>query len=116
MTIEALYVVRFGHAGSSDFRNGGVVVLETGRLFGGDSWYAYTGNYEVNGNTVAGQLHAIRHFTQPGTESAWGTQEDEFDVDFVADLNDERTEATGTISRGDAELPLKLLRTAELPG
>lgn len=88
MSIEALYAVRFGHAGAPTLPlNGGVVVLETERLFGGDSWFAYTGSYELTGSTVTGQLHAVRHFNQPGTESAWGTQENQFDVQFTANLN-----------------------------
>lgn len=117
MTVEALYAVRFGHAGSPHLGlNGGVVVLETERLFGGDSWFAYTGNYVVAGNTVTGQLHAVRHFNEPGTESAWGTQENEFDVEFTATLNEAKTEALGSLTRGGIQLGMKLVRVAELPG
>ena len=116
MSVEALYAVRFGHAGSPDLPlNGGVVVLETERLFGGDSWYAYTGTYSLNGSNVTGPLHAIRHYSQPGTERAWGTQENEFDVQFTATINQNHTEANGTISRDGAQLALKLMRVAELP-
>lgn len=116
MSVEALYAIRFGHAGSPGLPlNGGVVVLETERLFGGDSWYAYTGTYTLQGSTVTGQLHALRHFDQAGTESAWGTQESEFDVQFTATMTQGQSEANGTISRGGAQLTLKLVRVAELP-
>jgi hypothetical protein len=116
MSIEALFAVRFGHVGAPyPDRNGGVVVLESGRLFGGDSWYAYTGHYSVAGAHVTGQLHAVRHFQQPGTQSAWGTQEAEFDVQFDVHVNDTFSEANGTISRGSMALGAKLIRVAELP-
>lgn len=116
MSIEALYAVRFGHVGTPNLgTNGGVVVLESSRLFGGDSWYAYTGTYRLEGDRVTGQLHAIKHFDQPGSQSAWGTQENEFDVQFIARVNRDHTEATGTLSRHGNELGFRLVRVAELP-
>ncbi|HVI05890.1 MAG TPA: GrlR family regulatory protein [Sphingomicrobium sp.] len=116
MSIEALWAVRFGQAGNPNLGlNGGVVVLESGRMFGGDTFYAYTGSYEMNGGTVAGQLHAVRHFHQPGTQSAWGTQEPEFDVQFTANPNQDFTVANGTLSKDGVQLGVRLLRVAELP-
>ena len=116
MSIEALYAVRFGHAGIPNHPiNGGVVVLESGRLFGGDSWFAYTGTYSVAGSTVTGQIHAIRHLDQAGTESAWGTQEREFDVQFNVNVNEGATEANGSMSKDGQALTIRLFRVAELP-
>lgn len=116
MSVEALYAVRFGHAGAPNFgTNGGVVVLETGRLFGGDSWFAYTGTYTLNGGTVSGQIHVLRHFNQEGTETAWGTQEQEFDLQFTVTLNDGHTEANGSMTKDGMELGLRLVRVTELP-
>ena len=72
MTVEVCNAVLFGHLGTPNLgMNGGVVVLETERLFGGDFLYAYTCSYQLAGNTVTGQLHAVRHYHQPGTQSAW---------------------------------------------
>lgn len=116
MSVEALYAVRFGHAGAPNLPlNGGVVVLETGRVFGGDTWFAYTGHYEVAGGTVTGNIHAVRHFNDPGSESAWGTQENEFDVQFTATSDDSFETAGGSVSRGGMQLGLRLVRVAELP-
>jgi hypothetical protein len=49
--IEALYVVEFGDValGGQQYRNGGVAVLETNRIFGGDSGYYYVGTFSSNG-------------------------------------------------------------------
>jgi hypothetical protein len=42
---EGLYVVEFGDVGTAATRNGGVAVLETNRIFGGDSGYYYLGKF-----------------------------------------------------------------------
>lgn len=48
--IEALYGIEF----QSNLNDGGygVVVLETGRILGGDSSFVFVGSYEVKNNTV----------------------------------------------------------------
>jgi hypothetical protein len=50
MSIEAVWAVNFitpvGAGGA------GVVVFETGRIFGGDSYYYYIGGYLINGTEV----------------------------------------------------------------
>jgi hypothetical protein len=60
--IEALWAVAFstpmGAFGS------GVVVFETGRIFGGDALYYYLGDYTVNGNTVTGTVN-VAHYSGP---------------------------------------------------
>src|SRR5712671_4339139 len=49
--IEGLYVVDFGDVAiggqTYTYWNGGVAVLETNRIFGGDSGYYYLGNYTI---------------------------------------------------------------------
>jgi len=116
VSIEALFAVRFGHAGAPNMeRNGGVVVVESGRLFGGDSWYAYTGQYQLNGHAMTGQLRAVRHFHQAGTETAWGTQENQFDFQFNVTINDDHSQARGAMTKSGVALGLHLIRIAELP-
>lgn len=48
--IEALYGLEF----VSNMQDGGygVAILETGRIFGGDSSFVYIGDYEVKNGTV----------------------------------------------------------------
>src|SRR5260221_6026096 len=46
MSIEALWSIDFtGVNNNSIAKSGGVVVFETGRVFGGDTWQLYTGSY-----------------------------------------------------------------------
>jgi hypothetical protein len=60
--IEALWSVTFstpqGVAGS------GVVVFETGRIFGGDSFYYYVGDYTASNDDVHGKVDII-HYSGP---------------------------------------------------
>jgi T3SS negative regulator,GrlR len=52
--LEALWGLEFG----SNLNDGGygVVVLETGRVLGGDSSFIYVGSYELNNGVVTAQV------------------------------------------------------------
>ena len=63
---EALWAVYFGDVSDpSNFdpgrTNAGVAVLETQRIFGGDSKYYYLGNYEVEKDRITATV-TITHF------------------------------------------------------
>lgn len=80
-SVEACWTVRFGdpRAGAREL-NGGVIVLESGRLYGGDSGYAYLGLYDVSGERIDGSIHVVRH--DPDIISIYDRDEDEFDLRF----------------------------------
>jgi T3SS negative regulator,GrlR len=59
--IEALYVVEFGDVGGQGYRNGGVAVLETNRIFGGDSGYYYVGTYNIKDNHIEATAKVVKH-------------------------------------------------------
>jgi T3SS negative regulator,GrlR len=42
--------------------NAGVVIFETGRLFGGDSWYYYTGTYGTNNAGKVTAKFQVKHY------------------------------------------------------
>ena len=73
---EALWAVYFGDAGdSSGLRpgsaNAGVAVLETQRIFGGDSQYYYLGTYEVEKDRMTATV-TITHFNGEPWTCVWG--------------------------------------------
>jgi hypothetical protein len=73
-SVEGLYVVEFGDVQAQGiYRNGGVAVLETLRIFGGDSGYYYVGNFSVNflSNTRKGNIRACRQLSQHSTATRW---------------------------------------------
>jgi hypothetical protein len=85
MSVEALWVVRYGDASMPSiidgYSNAGVVVLETGRVFGGDAGYYYLGNSEVQDNQIAGRVR-ITHFNGPLVD-AFRTGRRSFEVEFM---------------------------------
>lgn len=68
MSIEALWAVQFtGVHGIRQPKSGGVIVLESGRIFGGDSWCWYTGKYERHATGLyTFQIDVGVHFTEGG--------------------------------------------------
>jgi len=61
MSIEALWTVSF--ASNLGISGAGVVVFETGRLFGGDPDYIYLGKYDVtpDGQKLTGEVDVSNH-------------------------------------------------------
>ena|SRR5438270_8563610 len=114
MNIEALWTVRFGSAQTPDHElEGGVAVIESGRVLGGDSGYAYVGSVDVKNHKVSGRLRVIRH--NPNVSSVYGLDENEFELAFEGVLlSNERME--GELRRsGYQAARFVFTRLAELP-
>lgn len=112
-SFEALYVVEFGDI-EGIYRNGGVVVLETGRIFGGDSGYYYIGNYSIKEGKLTGTAKIVKH--NPLFGNAFGDGANSFDVDVIAAIIDGEIE--GSMMRVDmpsVRLPIRFMRIASLP-
>lgn len=120
MSVEALWSVKFGHAGGGEMldRNGGIVVLETNRVLGGDTWFAYVGSYSILAERVSGKIKIKRHNFDPDSTNAWNTDANEFEISFSVLLNGDRTQAVGGMELIRGSMPalkLRLDRVAELP-
>ena len=119
-SIEALWAVYFDDAHNPyrflpGMSNAGVVVIETTRLFGGDSQFFYLGSIEVNGTDVTAQIK-VTHFNGPGM-TAFGTNTTEpFDVEIQGSrdgntINGEMWPSDQPTRR----LKIRLQRLADLP-
>jgi T3SS negative regulator,GrlR len=75
---EALYVVQFGDVASGTMHNGGVVVLETERVFGGDSGYYYVGKYQVRNDQISAEVRVVRY--NPNMPNVWLDASTDFQV------------------------------------
>lgn len=114
MSIEGMWTVRFGPAQATEADlNGGIAVIESGRVMGGDSGYAYLGSIEVAAQSVNGKLRIKRHDRQ--VASMYGRDEEEFELGFTGTrIGEDRIE--GTLHRpGAPAARLLLKRFAELP-
>lgn len=109
--LEAMYGIEF----TSNMNDGGygVVILETGRILGGDSSFVYVGTYEVNNGVVHADIKCTndRQFLQ----SVFGDVK-EFNLHLEG-----KPEHKGFILQGHMiedpakKISIKLTRRAELP-
>lgn len=116
--LEALWTIYFGDATVPGMQpgmsNAGTAVLETGRVFGGDSQYYYLGTFAVNDRVLSGTAR-ITHFNGP-VNTAWGTDEKQFDVAFEGNVGEDVID--GAMWRPEMpqmKLPIKMIRQADLP-
>ena len=114
-SIEALWSVKF--ESSRGFGAHGVVVFETGRLFGGDiSWY-YTGHFKTNGKRVNAQVKVDFH-GEPLEAVTGHAPGQPFKIDLLGKISDDgnEIEARGTVvDEPDQVLVFSMKRLADLP-
>lgn len=111
-SLEALWTVEYETV--NGWNNGGVVVLETGRVFGGDSQYFYVGKYSISGSTLNAIIDTTHYFGERST--AFGDMAGTFQVSLVGNLMPDGTIA-GMMGRTDAaaRLRFRMTRRAPLP-
>ena len=90
--IDGLWTVEFV---SSNRAGQGVVILNNGRLLGGDAGYYYSGTYKVTGARIEGIVNVIRF--DPKNLSVFGDI-DHFALSFSGDINDYHFTAAATIT------------------
>ena len=109
MSVEALWVLGFGN--DIDYGSG-VVVLETNRIFGGDSSFYWTGTYEVSNGRIKGTINVDRHSS--GQPSIVGP--DAYTMNIEGPVSEKEIELSCTINGQDRPALIAILtRTAELP-
>src|SRR5271155_4255281 len=95
--LEALYVVEFGDIAGLGYRNGGIAILETERIFGGDSGYFYIGDYSVFGDRFEASVRITKH--NPLWTNAFGDDAQQFAIRVIGPI--EREAIAGTMERLD---------------
>ncbi len=115
MSVEALWTARFGDVSSpGTWENGGVVVLETGRIYGGDGGTYYIGTYEIDRGSFTGKFKSVTF--DPRYRSAFGELGPEVDVVAVGTM--EGDVMKGTLSSPAApglKIGFDLTKREELP-
>jgi hypothetical protein len=111
---EALYLVKFGDVENGQRLNGGVAVLETNRIFGGDSGYFYLGTYTLKDGEITATVEVTKH--DPEWRNAFGDDARVFKLQITGQVDGQ--DIVGTMRRLDTgqTLPIALLYTARLPG
>jgi len=117
MSCEALWSVMFQsnvQDASAGNIGGGVVVLETDRVLGGDGTFVYIGDYKITAGTITVNLTVDKY--NEFTESVFGNI-DHFHLNLEGEYNDIEFELHGTMAEDSSrEIRIKCARVAELPG
>ncbi|MEX2575286.1 MAG: GrlR family regulatory protein [Halofilum sp. (in: g-proteobacteria)] len=111
MSLEALWTVAFG---TSEGRAGqGVVIFESGRVFGGDHGYYYLGTYAVGNDRINADLHVRRHWR--GNHSVFGNR-DHFGLHLEGPIGEQQMSVSGYLTDDPSrEITVYLTRQADLP-
>lgn len=110
MSLEALWTIEFGDG--DGWKNAGVLVFETGRVFGGDSGFYYLGTVDISDDRLRASIRVVHYHGEPVT--AFGDSAAEFHMNFDGERADGVVE--GELSRVDfAPLRARLIWRADLP-
>jgi len=82
--MEGLWTAEFGS--STGVFSGGVVVLQDGRVMGGDGGYFYLGEYTLNGNALRASIE-VQPFIE-NYQSVFRTANRKLTLDLVGSLQD----------------------------
>jgi hypothetical protein len=110
--LEALWSIEFGS--NYGFLGAGVVIFETGRIFGGDAQYYYTGTYDISDGKINAQVNVTR-YSEHGV-SVFGTTETEFRLNITGQIQEPVMNAEGyQIDAPNNRIALRFTKRAELP-
>lgn len=110
--IEALWSVEF--RSNLQLIGSGIVVLETGRVFGGDSAMIYIGSYHVSGNDIKAKLHIQRYANVPGMISVTGLND--YQLELSGKIDQKEIVLHGqVVGAPDIQMVVRAVRRAELP-
>src|SRR4051812_25549137 len=90
MAVDGLWIVQFT---AKEIYGSGVVVLSSGKLFGGETGFYYIGSYEADGKVLQARV-MVRNF-DASVPSGFGISVSHYEMDVSATLQEE-TVMTGT--------------------
>lgn len=112
MSVEGMWAIYYNEVDS------GIVTLETGRVFGGDSMMAFIGGYEVNGKDFKAKARTFSynpaHFAVQNVFGRTG----KLDLETQLHGTIEGGQLTGFIfetTEPNRKLPVRMEKLAELP-
>lgn len=110
--VEALWSVEF--KSNLQMIGSGIVVLETGRIFGGDSAMIYIGNYKIAGNTIQARIRVQRYAHAPGMSSVTGI--DDYELELSGKTDQKNIVLQGhVVGAPNIQMVVSAVRRAELP-
>jgi len=111
--IEGLYSLEIEMSGTKRGRATGVVIIQNGRIMGGDSYFYYTGSYTFSRGKWRGEMIVHQHTDAPGLNLAFGGRE--VSCGFTGTFSGGSAEIDGTALVGTSSVPLHARLTLQVP-
>jgi hypothetical protein len=109
--IEAMWSVRF--VTNQNIGGNGVLVIENGKIFGGDSSYTYIGNFEIHDGRIKSNIKVSKYADTVGIISVVGS--DNYVLALSGKIDrDEMILSGNPSSNPQIDVVVKLTRIAEL--
>lgn len=109
--LEALWTIKF--ITDNDNYGGGVIVFETGRIFGGDHGYYYIGEYSTDQDQIQARVTVKRHASE--AQSIFGDVA-EFELHVEGEINEPDMMVFGyRPGASEYEIGIALHKVTELP-
>jgi hypothetical protein len=110
--LEALWSVEF--KSSFGMQGNGVVVFETGRVFGGDSAMIYVGSFKVENGVIHAEINVKKYADVQGMSSVVGLNN--FNLKVTGTPAQNEMVLSGHVVEDPArKITIKAVRRAELP-
>lgn len=119
-TIEGLWSLTMEQApetGAEDVAAGGIVVLETNRIFGGDSLLYYVGGHSVKDRRVKGVVRVVNYGGPEPALTVFGdyVRDREVGFDLLWDGDERMSGKIWRVEAPEIKLAVELTKRADLP-
>lgn len=120
MSVEGMWFFKSGSVEDpAALRDGGIVILESGRVFGGDSVMAYLGSYEAQNGKLTAKVRSFSWNHDVDGETVFGIPTPaDYRVVFEGQTQSGHTSIDGSIwleDHPDHKLGAMMVKVAELP-
>jgi hypothetical protein len=102
---DGLYAIAIEMTGPKHGHATGVVVLQDGRIMGGDSFFYYTGSYSYSRDKWRGEMIVHQHTEAPGLNLVFGGRE--VTCGFTGTYSDGFADIDGTALVGSSSISFR---------
>ena len=110
---DGLYSIAIEMSGAKRGHATGIVVLEGGRIMGGDSFFYYTGSYSFSRSKWRGEMIVHQHTEAPGLNLVFGGRE--VGCGFTGTYSAGAADIDGTALVGQTSVPFRAHLTLQVP-
>ena len=110
---DGLYTLGIEMTGMKRGHATGVVVLQGGRIMGGDSFFYYTGSYSFSRGKWRGEMIVHQHTEAPGLNLVFGGRE--VTCGFTGTFSQDSADIDGTALVGSYSIPFRARLTLKVP-